>query len=93
MIKEGFEISRIISAVPNDDYTLLIEFEHGNKILFNMQRLVKTMPYGILSDLECFKRVMFEDKEIRWDTGKPGQTLIPLRLTVDNILFTIRDSE
>lgn len=77
---------------PNNDYTLLIEFEYGNQILFNMQRLVTTMPYHRLSDPELFRDVKFEDKAVCWDTEPPGQTLIPLRLTVDNILFTIRDS-
>jgi len=55
-----------------------------------MERMVKTVPYNALSDLECFKRVRFEDKAIFWDTDKP-QTVFPLRLTVDNVLFTIRD--
>ena len=74
---------------PNDDYTLLIEFEYGNQILFNMERVVKTLPYRALSDLEFFKKVKLEEKAIYWDTDKPA--LIPLRFTVDNILFTIRD--
>jgi Protein of unknown function (DUF2442). len=92
VIKEEFKISRIINVVPNDDYTLLIEFEHGNKILFNMQELVKTMPYRCLRNLERFKKVTVEDKAVCWDNGKTGQTLLPVRLTVDNILFAIRDS-
>jgi len=58
-----------------------------------MEKLVKTMPYTSISDLECFKRVRIENKAICWDIGKPGQTLIPYRITVDNILFNIRDSE
>ncbi len=74
--------------IPNDDYTLLIEFEHGNQVLFNMGQMVKKMPYYALSDLELFKKVQMEDKAVYWDTQEP--TLIPLRLTVDNILFTIR---
>ncbi|MGB8452816.1 MAG: DUF2442 domain-containing protein [Anaerocolumna sp.] len=80
----------MIKVTPNDNYTLLIEFEHGNQILFNMERMVETIPYWSLSDLECFKRVRIEDKAICWDTDKP-QTGFPLRLTVDNILFSIRD--
>lgn len=74
---------------PNDNYTLLIEFEHGDQILFNMERMVKTLPYHALSNLEFFKKVRMEDKAIYWDTDKPP--LIPLRFTVDNILFAIRD--
>lgn len=61
--------------------------------MFDMQKLVTTMPYYRLSDLECFKKVRFEDKAILWDTQPPGQTPATVRLTVDNILFTIRDSE
>jgi hypothetical protein len=79
-------------VVPNDDYTLLIEFEHGNKILFNMQRLIKTIPFSMLSDPERFRAVTVEDKALCWhDTGNPKQRLMPVRLTVDNILFMIRD--
>nr|WP_242843244.1 DUF2442 domain-containing protein [Kineothrix alysoides] len=74
---------------PNDNYTLLIEFEYGNQVLFNMERMVKTLPYCALSNLELFREVRMEEKAIYWDTDKP--TLIPLRFTVDNILFTIRD--
>ena len=88
----GIKISRIVNIVPNDDFTLLIEFEYGNKVLFDMQRLVTTMPYYRLSDPECFKKVRFEDKAVFWDTEPPGQTPATVRLTVDNILFTIRDS-
>ena len=87
----GIKISRIINIVPNDDYTLLIEFEYGNQVVFNMAHLVTTMPYYRLSDLECFKKARFEDKAVFWDTVPPGQTPATVRLTEDNILFAIRD--
>lgn len=51
------------------------------------------MPYYRLSSLEDFKKVRFEDKAIYWDTDKPlVETSVPPRLTVDSILFSIRDS-
>ena len=85
-------MSKIISVIPQDDFTLWIEFEQGNKILFNMQRLIKTLPYSDLNNLECFRKVAIEDKALCWhDTGGQEQTILPVRLTVDNILFTIRD--
>lgn len=40
MRKGSDAVSRIIKATSNDDYTLLIEFEHGNKILFDMKELI-----------------------------------------------------
>lgn len=86
------KISRMLRVTPNSDHTLLIEFEYGNRILFNMEGLLKTMPYRALSDPECFQSARIDGKAICWDTDKPGHALIPLRLTVDNILFAIRDA-
>ncbi len=82
-------MSKIVSVTANDDYTILIEFEHSNKILFNMQELIKTIPFQALKDIENFKKIGFEDKVIYWKGEK--QTVIPARLTVDNILFALRD--
>lgn len=80
----------MIRVTPHGNYTLLIEFEHGNQILFNMERMVRSIPYNVLSDPQRFQKVRIEDKAICWDTDQP-QTVFPLRLTVDNILFAIRD--
>lgn len=82
-------MSKIINVTPNDDYTILIEFEHGNKILFNMKELIKAMPFLSLHNAEHFKDIRFEDKAIYWNEKE--QTVIPARLTVDNILFALRD--
>lgn len=86
-------MSKLIDVVAQDDYTLLIEFEHGNEIKFNMQRLVKTLAYSSLSDIERFKEVKFKDKAIYWKTPDDSRSSLmhPLEITVDNILFTIRD--
>ena len=85
-------MSKIINVIPKDDFTLWIEFEHGNKILFNMQRIIKTLPYSALNNLDCFRKVEIEDKALCWhDMGVQEQTILPVRLTVDNILFMIRD--
>lgn len=85
-------MSKIIKVVPNDDYTLLIEFDQGDKILLNMQKLIKTMPYVSLKNLDYFKEVSFEDKAICWSQAQGGKpSIMPMRLTVDNILFMLRD--
>jgi len=85
-------VSKIVGVTPNDDYTLLIEFEDGNKILFNMQKLVQTIPYASLKNLEHFRSMSIEDKAICWkDPDNERPTMMPLRITVDNILFRIRD--
>lgn len=85
-------MSKIIKVTAQDDFKLWIEFEQGHKILFDMQRLVKSLPYLALNNLECFRKVEIEDKALCWHvTGGRGQTILPVKLTVDNILFTIRD--
>ena len=85
-------MSKIIKVTPNDDYTLLVEFEHGNKIIFNMRALIMTIPFSSLEDLGRFKDVKLEEKAICWPEPISGRkSMLPLRLTVDNMLFTIRD--
>lgn len=85
-------MSKMLKVTPNDDYTLLVEFEHGHKIIFNMRQLVKTMPYYSLNDLERFKDFTLEEKAIRRpDVKNPGQSRVPVRLTADNMLFAIRE--
>lgn len=85
-------MSRILKVTPNDDYTLLVEFEHGHKIIFNMGELIKTIPYSSLADLGRFKDITLEQKAIRWpDPKAPEKSMMPVRLTVDNMLFAIRE--
>lgn len=84
-------MGKILKVTPNNDYTLLIEFEHGNEILFNMKPMLKSLPYRSLNDLARFKNVTFQEKAIYWpNPADTDESIVPLRLTVDNILFTIR---
>lgn len=84
-------MAKILKVTPNDDYTLLVEFEDGNKIIFNMRDMIKTIPFSSLEDLNRFKNVKVEGKTISWPEPVPDEkSIIPLLLTVDNILFTIR---
>ena len=72
-------MSKILKVTPNDDYTLLVEFEHGNKIIFNMREIIKTMPFSSLQDLSRFKVVTVEGKAICWPEPVPGEkSIIPL---------------
>jgi hypothetical protein len=82
----------LVGATAKDDYTLVVEFEQGHKIVFNMEELIKTMPYYSLNDLERFQDIRLEEKAVRWpDVECPGQSPVPVRLTVDKMLFTIRE--
>ncbi len=84
-------MNNILKVTPNDDYTLLVEFEEGNQILFNMKPMLKSPPFRVLNDLHRFKHFTLEEKAICWpDPMAREERIVPLRLTVDNILFTIR---
>ena len=84
-------MSKLLHAKAKDDFTVLLEFERGDKIVFNMGELVKTIPYFWLNGTE-FKNMKFDEKSIYWEppVGEK-QRLIPARFGVDEILFTIRD--
>ncbi|WP_054698069.1 DUF2442 domain-containing protein [Syntrophomonas palmitatica] len=72
-------MSNILKVTPNDDYTLLVEFERGNKIIFNMKELIRTLPFSSLEDLSRFKDFTLEEKAICWPGPVPGETsIIPL---------------
>lgn len=83
-------MSKIVKVIPNDDYTLLIEFEPGDQVLLNMQGLIKTRQYASLMELECFKNLVFEDKAIYWSSLRetdPGVT--KTKLTMDSIFYML----
>ncbi|GAU78558.1 DUF2442 domain-containing protein [Fusibacter sp. 3D3] len=84
-------MSKILNVQANDDYTLFIEFEQGHKIIFNMQKMVKTIPYSRLQEIQVFKGVAFDDKVMFWMEDDVTERPKKEFLTVDNVLFMIRD--
>ncbi len=84
-------MSKVVHVHGSDDYKLFIDFDDGHSIVFNMQKIIKTLPYLRLNDLSSFQTVKHDEKSVYWDgvDGKPEY--FPLRLTVDNILFSLRD--
>lgn len=81
---------KITNVCATNDYRLLIDFEEGNQVTFNMQRMVETIPYYRLSDLDTFKSVRFEDKAVYWVPPDEKPEILPTRITVDEILFSLR---
>jgi len=84
-------MSKIISVHGSDDYMLLIDFEDGSSITFNMNKLVKTIPYCRLNDPKSFRTVKFEEKSVYWNAVDDKPKYLPLKLSVDTILFSLRD--
>jgi len=83
-------LSKIINVHASDDHKLLIDFEDGSNIMYNMQKLVETIPYYRLKDLSNFYSVKFDDKSVYWDNGNENPKYFPIRLSVDTILFSLR---
>ncbi len=81
---------KITNVHATDDYRLLIDFEESNQVIFNMQRMVETLPYLRLKDTAVFQSVRFEDKAVYWDPPDEKPEIFPLRITVDSILFSLR---
>ncbi|MDF2614118.1 MAG: acetyltransferase family [Clostridia bacterium] len=90
-MKVGESMCKIISVQASDDYKLMIGFESGSSIIFNMQKIVKTIPYLRLKDQSTFKRVKCDGKSVYWDAADGKEEYMPLRLSVDAILFSLRD--
>lgn len=85
-------MAKITCATPEQDHILRIEFEGGSSVIFDMGELIKTLPYCSLNDPKRFRDFTVEPKAIRWkDVEVPGQAPVPVRLTVDTILFAIRE--
>ena len=83
-------MSRITAVIPNDNFTLEIDFEQGDKVFYSMAELIKTAAFKRLNNLQYFKQVKFEDKAIFWGEISAGRCF-PERLTLDNILFSLRE--
>lgn len=83
-------MSKIVNVYAGDDYKLLIDFEDGSSITYNMQKLVRTIPYLRLKDSSSFQAVKFDEESVYWDAGDEKPEYFPLRLSVDTILFSLR---
>jgi hypothetical protein len=84
-------MSKIEQVHASEDYKLLIDFNDGSKISFNMEKMVKTLAYLPLKDLSNFQNVRFDEKSVYWVVRDNKPEYFPLRLSLDNILFSLRD--
>ena len=81
---------KIENVRATDNYMLIIDFEDGSQVKLNMQKKLKSIPFVKVNDIDRFMAVKFQEKAVYWDSldEKPEQR--PLRLTVDDILFSLR---
>ena len=68
------------SAVPMDDYTLLITMSNGNQIKFNIAPYLDTVQFCPLKDKEVWKKIKVHDTYLSWQ----GNSRV--ELDIDTIL-------
>lgn len=59
----------IVDVVPNDDYTLLLRFDNGERRLYDVAPLLEAgTVFAPLADLDIFRRVYLDDAHcVSWD--------------------------
>ena len=61
-------MTKFISVIPLDNYTLHINTDDGNSFDFDVRREIERIPsYKRLYDIEFFRQVHFKDERIYWD--------------------------
>ena len=83
-------MSSIVNVRTSNDYKLLIDYDDGSSITFNMQKMVETIPYFRLKNPASFEAVKFDGKSVYWEASDGKPEYIPLKLSIDTILFSLR---
>lgn len=83
-------MSKIIGVCAWENYKLIIDFDDGSTIIFNMQKMIKIIPYFRLKDLASFQSVKYDEKSVYWDAVDGKKEYLPLTLSIDTILFSLR---
>lgn len=61
---------KLKSVVPHDNYKLELEFDNGEKRIFDFAYNLKHPFYSPLADVKFFKNVKIVDGEIQWASGQ-----------------------
>ena len=60
---------KAINVIPQDDYTLLLEFDNGEKKIFDVKPYLEHKAFKDLKDKDNFKSVKISDLSIKWKNG------------------------
>ena len=63
-------IIKPVNVTPGEDYTLLIEFDNGEKKIFDVKPYITGSWYGKLADSAFFKTVHICGKTVAWADGQ-----------------------
>jgi hypothetical protein len=62
-----WNMNTIFNVVPNDDWTLSLEFETGEKKIFDVKPLLECEAFEELRDLKQFRRVKKGGYFVEWE--------------------------
>lgn len=60
---------KAINVIPQENYTLLIEFDNGEKKIFDVKPYFKHKAFEELKNVEKFKTVKIDGLSIKWTNG------------------------
>lgn len=64
------------NVLPKEDYMLLVEFDNGEKKVFDVKPYLNKKAFEKLKDINEFKKVKISGLSIRWENGAdicPGE--------------------
>lgn len=73
---------RAIAVTPADDYRLVVDFDNGEKKVFDVTPYIKGAWFSELRDVEYFRSVHIGGLSIEWPNG---QDICPDRLYEDSV--------
>jgi hypothetical protein len=62
-------MSRIKKVIPREEYCLEVQLDNGSIVILNLECRLKTIRFGILSDIELFRRASTDGSYIYWDNN------------------------
>ncbi|HWQ30800.1 MAG TPA: hypothetical protein VN549_07405 [Negativicutes bacterium] len=60
-------MSRIMGVVPKDNYRLEVFLDNGSSVVLNLEGKLETVRFGILSDVDFFKKAAADGSCISWE--------------------------
>lgn len=60
-------MSRIIKVIPKEDYDLEVQLDNGSSVTLSLKGKLGTLRFGMISDIELFRRATTDGSYIRWD--------------------------
>lgn len=58
---------QIKSVTTQDDYRLEVQLENGNSIILDFSDKLHTVRFGLLADIDFFRRAVTDGDFVRWD--------------------------